>query len=79
MRETSTLGMRRQIVERYVAERTVHTVTTPYGDIRVKCKYWQGACLYMAPEYDDCAAAARLHDVPIHDVYAQALAQSPPA
>lgn len=79
MRETSTLGMRRHVVERHVAGRSVHTVTTPYGDIRVKRKYWQGAQLYVAPEYEDCAAAARHHNVPIHDVYAVALAQSPQA
>lgn len=72
MRQTSTLGMRRHMVERYVAARTLHTVATRYGDIRVKCKYWHGALLYAAPEYEDCAAAARQHNVPIHDVYAAA-------
>lgn len=74
MRETSTFGMRRHMVERYVAERNHVTVTTAYGDIRVKRKYWQGTLLQHAPEYEDCAAAARHHAVPIHDVYAAALA-----
>lgn len=77
MRETSTFGMRRQLVERYVAERAQCTVTTPFGDIRVKRKYWQGSVLHNAPEYEDCAAAARHHRVPIHDVYAAALAAVP--
>jgi uncharacterized protein (TIGR00299 family) protein len=42
MRQTSTLGMRRQVIERHVAARAFTTVTTPYGDIRVKHKTWQG-------------------------------------
>jgi uncharacterized protein (TIGR00299 family) protein len=77
MRETSTFGMRRQLVERYVAERAQCTVTTPFGDIRVKRKYWQGSVLHNAPEYEDCAAAARQHCVPIHEIYAAALAAVP--
>ena len=77
MRETSTFGMRRHMVERYVAERNHVTVTTVYGDIPVKRKYWQGTLLQHAPEYEDCAAAARQHAVPIHDVYAAALAAIP--
>ncbi len=77
MRETSTFGMRRQLVERYVAERSHITVTTQFGDIRVKCKYWHGSLLHHAPEYEDCAAAARQHRVPIHDVYMAALAAVP--
>ncbi|MFM7677534.1 MAG: nickel insertion protein, partial [Roseiflexaceae bacterium] len=72
-----TFGMRRQLVERYVAERAQCTVATPFGDIRVKRKYWQGSVLHNAPEYEDCAAAARQHGVPIHDVYAAALAAVP--
>lgn len=70
MRQTSTLGMRRQIVERHVAERTFTTVTTPYGDIRVKHKHWQGQTVASAPEYADCAAAATQYNVPIQQVYA---------
>lgn len=70
MRQTSTLGMRRQIVERHVAERAFTTVTTPYGDIRVKHKIWQGDAVAAAPEYADCAAAATQHGVSIQQVYA---------
>ena len=70
MRQTSTLGMRRQIVERYVAARAFTTVTTPYGDIRVKHKTWHGDAVGAAPEYADCAAAATQHGVAIQQVYA---------
>jgi uncharacterized protein (DUF111 family) len=69
IRESSTLGMRRQLVERHVAARDIQSVTTPYGVIRVKHKIWQGQRITSAPEYEDCAQAARQHGVPIHQVY----------
>ncbi|MFZ9857114.1 MAG: nickel pincer cofactor biosynthesis protein LarC [Roseiflexaceae bacterium] len=69
LRESSTLGMRRQLVERHVAARDIESVATPYGTIRVKHKRWQGQLMTSAPEYDDCASAAQQHNVPIHQVY----------
>ena len=68
-RETSSLGIRRQPVVRWVCERESRTVTTAWGEIRVKIKTWQGAVLGAAPEYEDCARVAREHDVPLQTVY----------
>jgi hypothetical protein len=67
--ETSSLGIRRQSVERWVCERESRAVTTTWGEIRVKIKIWQGTVLGAAPEYEDCARAAREHDVPLQAVY----------
>ncbi len=69
LRESSTLGMRRQLVERHVAARDIQLIQTPYGEIRVKHKIWQGERITSAPEYEDCASAARQHNVPIQQVY----------
>jgi uncharacterized protein (DUF111 family) len=69
LRESSTLGMRRQRVERHVAARDIESVATPYGTIRVKHKRWQGQLMTSAPEYEDCARAAQQHNVPIQQVY----------
>lgn len=69
IRESSTLGMRRQLVERHVAARDIQQVQTSYGVIRVKHKLWQGQHITSAPEYEDCASAARQHGVPIQQVY----------
>lgn len=69
MHQSSTLGMRRQLVERHVADRDIQHVQTPYGVIRVKHKIWQGQRITSAPEYEDCAHAARQHNVPIQMVY----------
>ena len=74
MRQTSTLGMRRTMVDRHVAERALVTVDTHYGPLRVKVKTWRGDVIGAAPEYEDCAAAAQAHEVPLTQVYAAALA-----
>jgi len=74
MRQTSTLGMRRTLVDRHVAERALVTVDTHYGPLRVKVKTWRGDVIGAAPEYEDCAAAAQTHAVPLTQVYAAALA-----
>lgn len=62
MKHTTTLGVRRQDMTRYVLDRNIETVRTAYGDIRVK-----RACGFgvqrMKPEYDDIAALAREHNV----------------
>ncbi|MGQ9549779.1 MAG: nickel pincer cofactor biosynthesis protein LarC [Roseiflexus sp.] len=69
LRETTTLGVRRRIVERYVCERDIITVTTPLGPARVKRKQWRGELLGAAPEYEDCVRLARDHSTPLATVY----------
>lgn len=69
-RETTSLGVRRQPLERWTCERSVRTVMTPWGEARVKEQRWQGELLGTSPEYEDCARIAREHGVPIRSVYA---------
>jgi pyridinium-3,5-bisthiocarboxylic acid mononucleotide nickel chelatase len=73
MHETTTLGLRRRVVERYVAEREIVAVETPLGPVRVKRKRWQGQDLGAAPEYEDCARLAREHGLALREVYRMAL------
>lgn len=68
-RETSSLGIRRQMVERWVCGREIRSVATEWGAIRVKVKRWQGAVLGAAPEYEDCARIAREHQLPLQTIY----------
>jgi len=44
-------------------------VDTPYGPIAVKASYLDGRLRDVAPEADDCARAAREHDVRLQTVY----------
>jgi pyridinium-3,5-bisthiocarboxylic acid mononucleotide nickel chelatase len=73
MRETTTLGVRRRVAERYICDREIVAVETPLGPVRVKRKRWRGEDLGAAPEYEDCARLARAHGIPLHDVYRLAL------
>ena len=77
--ETTTLGVRRALVERLSLPRTQQTVATPYGPVRVKVTWWQGR-RRAVPEYDDCRAAAEAHGVPLVEVQnaARQAAQSLP-
>lgn len=54
LRHTTTLGVRQTVCQRYTLPRTVATVQTPYGSIRVK----QAGGRTKA-EYDDLVRAAR--------------------
>jgi len=63
--ETTTLGLRFHLEGRIELERAIDKVRTPYGAIRVKVGRLDGAEVHATPEYDDCAAAARKHGVPL--------------
>jgi len=72
-RHTTTLGIRRRRDARFELERDVETVETAYGPIRVKRGYWDGERVQCWPEYEDCAAAAVTHGVPLETVQRAAL------
>ncbi|MEJ7762170.1 MAG: nickel pincer cofactor biosynthesis protein LarC [Thermomicrobiales bacterium] len=72
VRNTTTLGVRATTVDRTKAARLFRVVVTRWGDVRVKLRAWQGRVIDAAPEYDDCLAIARAHDLPLRDVTAEA-------
>jgi len=74
LRETSTLGIRIHHERRSCLDRTHTTVTTPYGDIRIKLGMRFGEVLNAAPEFEDCRAAAAQHNVPVKLVQQVAVA-----
>jgi len=65
LRETPTFGVRRVLMERSKLGRHEKTVSTRYGDIRVKVGLIDGEELKASPEYEDCRAAAEKHAVPL--------------
>ena len=72
-RETTTLGVRRQVWDRTTLERETVTVTTPYGAIGVKVGR-RGDRVYNAqPEFEDCRRAAEAAGVPVKEVMAAAV------
>jgi uncharacterized protein (DUF111 family) len=57
-RESSTLGLREQAVERTVLERTERTVHVDGQPVRVKLGLLHGEVVNAMPEWADVAAAA---------------------
>jgi hypothetical protein len=74
LRETSTLGIRIRQERRVCLERRRVTVSTAYGEIRVKIGLRNGEELNAAPEFEDCRAAAQKHGVALKQVMQAALA-----
>jgi hypothetical protein len=76
LKETTTLGIRKGTCVREVLERDVVTVSTSYGNIRVKQARHKGKVIRQMPEYEDVKEAARTHQATFLDVYAEAAEQA---
>ncbi len=75
LRETSTIGVRFDRVERTALSRAVIVVDTPYGPIPIKvARDADGTVRNAAPEHDACKAAAQAAGAPLKLVYAAAIA-----
>ena len=74
LRETSTLGVRIHHERRSCLDRRHTTVTTPYGEIRIKIGSRNGEVFNAAPEFEDCRTAAAEHNVPVKLVQQAAIA-----
>jgi uncharacterized protein (TIGR00299 family) protein len=73
LRETGSLGLRYRLENRIELERTFTKVKTRYGMIRVKTGTYQEQPIRSWPEYEDCAKAARKHEVAVRVVQDEAL------
>lgn len=73
-RETSTIGVRIQRMERHSLERSSGSVTTVYGEISVKTSYIDGEAVNSQPEFEEIKAAAAANGVSVK-VVAEAVAK----
>ncbi len=73
MRETPTLGVRWEWMERLAAQRQWVPVDTPWGQVRLKQKLLNQVVLTSVPEYEDCAALARAYNVPLMQIFTTAM------
>ncbi|MEM9006629.1 MAG: nickel insertion protein, partial [Cyanobacteria bacterium P01_F01_bin.86] len=75
LRETTTLGVRQTQQTRLRLRREIVSLDMPLGIVRMKVAFApNGAGLLKAhPEYEDCAALARQHNLPWQMVHNQAL------
>lgn len=72
--ETTTLGVRYYEARRRVLERTIETVETQYGPVRIKVARDGARTLHFQPEYEDCARLAVSAKAPFFEVHAAAAA-----
>ncbi len=70
-----TFGVRRQIVERSKLAREFVTVTTRFGNIKVKVGRWADRIVNAKPEFADCVKAAQEHNTSVKDVMQAAIAE----
>ena len=66
--ETTTLGIRKYKVEREELQRSFEKISTPYGEVTVKCAYKDGKLLKMAPEFEECRVIAEQLQLPVLNV-----------
>lgn len=69
LRETTTLGVRFQHMQRLKARREPRTIQTSFGPMLVKVKYLGEQLISASPEYEECARVARERNIPLADVY----------
>lgn len=72
-RETTTLGVRYQEMQRERLDREMVTVDTPLGAIRFKVATRNGRVVNASPEFDDCVRIAAERGLPVKEVQAVAL------
>ena len=73
LKETTSFGVRRDLRTRRKLARRIETVSTPFGEIRIKIGLSNGAVIRRTAEYDDCARAAEAHGAPLQAVMDAAL------
>jgi pyridinium-3,5-bisthiocarboxylic acid mononucleotide nickel chelatase len=70
--ETSTIGLRATSVRKQMLEREWVDVTVEGAPVRVKVARSDGKVANVAPEYADCAEAARKTGVPLKEIFRRA-------
>ncbi|HEY3396461.1 MAG TPA: nickel pincer cofactor biosynthesis protein LarC [Armatimonadota bacterium] len=76
LRHSTSFGVRVSDCRRHCLPREMRQVQTPWGPVRVKVGLLAGERVTASPEYEDCAARAKEHGVPVRHVYAAALGKA---
>ncbi len=66
-RDTTTLGVRSQLVRRMTLARSMRTVRLPQGRVRVKVVH-VGNTIQYRPEFQDCQAIANKTGLPVQEI-----------
>jgi uncharacterized protein (TIGR00299 family) protein len=72
-RETTTIGVRYEEMDRECLDREMVTVDTPLGKVGIKVARRNGTVMNASPEFEDCARIAAESGHPVKDVQAAAM------
>jgi uncharacterized protein (TIGR00299 family) protein len=72
-RETTTIGVRYQEVERECLRREILRVETPIGPVRFKVAWREDRVVNAVPEFEDCARLAAATGRPVKEIQALAV------
>jgi len=71
--ETTSFGVRVYLVPRKILKRTVASVNTRFGLVRIKKGLISNSTVTASPEYGDCERIAKKRGIPLKTVYTEAL------
>ena len=71
--ETTTFGVRLSSADRIKLRRDFVQVETQWGTIQAKRGYLNGTLVKTVPEYEDCKRLAEQNNIPLRQVYTEAL------
>ena len=71
--ESTTLGVRRREEQRQILTRKWQSVSTRFGEVRIKLASLNGTVTSYAPEYEDCRRIAAAHRVPLKIIMQEAV------
>jgi uncharacterized protein (TIGR00299 family) protein len=69
-RHTTTLGIKSYPLDKTVLDSALERLDTPLGPVTMKHALRDGKSLRSKPELEDCREIARIHDIPLAEVYA---------
>jgi len=68
-KETTSIGIRKFIVEKIMLHREFLTLNTKFGSVTVKKSFYEGEPVKYKAEYEDCKRIAEENNIPIARVY----------
>ena len=67
--QTTTLGIRREKINRYCLERVIEKVRLPYGEVEIKKGIFKGKVINISPEFESCKRLAKKTGRPLKEIY----------
>jgi len=68
-KQTNTLGVRTQKIDRLSLKREIKTVNLPYGEAKVKVGYLDNEIITVSPEFESCKKLASVTKKPLKSIY----------